>query len=168
MKNISAENINIKTLKDKHGLYIRHIVGRYVSEKRNIEDVEADVWEKIFKAIDRYDAGKSFTAWAGAITRNQCIDYLRKKNKTDQLFVNNEYASSYEHHASEEESKENDLLLLKTGLEQLEDMDRLIIVLKHIDGLSVEAIRKRLNLSESAVKVRLYRAREKLKEILQT
>lgn len=166
MKNTSAENMSIKALKDEHGLYIRHIVGRYVSEKRNIEDVEADVWEKIFKAIDKYDEGKSFTAWAGAITRNHCIDYLRKKSKSDQIFIDNEYDSSYEHHVSQEESKESDLLLLKTGLEQLEDMDRLIIVLKHIDGLSIEAIRKRLNLSESAVKVRLYRAREKLKDIL--
>ena len=117
-----------------------------VNNREDAEDLCQDVFVKVFRAADRYDAEKSAPGtWIYAVTRNAVIDYFRKNRPAEEL---------------PEDAVMQTALLdeLAEALEQLPDELTDIIVARYYDRLPLTEIAERMGLSYGAVKLRHQKA----------
>lgn len=160
----------------KHQQRVFAIVSGILRQREDVEDIAQQVFIKVFVSLKRFDLRSAFSTWLYKIAVNECFDYLRKK-KVRRL--------TYEADLSEEqvlrlESIEREPTgtpredaartaetrqLVERLLEELPEEERLMLVLKEVEGLTVEEIGEVLSLNVNTVKVRMFRARGKLVEI---
>jgi RNA polymerase sigma-70 factor (ECF subfamily) len=141
--------------------------------KEDVEDVSQQVFVKAYFSLKRFDQRAAFSTWLYKITVNECWDVLRKKKSRPLLFeteLSEEQARQYK--ASEDaespaadvsdrlaaQQKANQLLSL------LDERDRTMLLLKEVQGFSVEEIADMLEINGNTVKVRLFRARRRIME----
>jgi RNA polymerase sigma-70 factor (ECF subfamily) len=129
------------------------------------EDLCQDVFEKAFRAADRYDPAKSAPGtWLYAITRNTVINYLRRTRPTEEL------PEALSDDARPEDGLMQEALLeeLAVALEKLPEELTNIIVLRYHDGLPLTEIAAILGMSYGAVKLRHQKALTLLRTTLKT
>jgi len=128
-------------------------------DKDTAKDVFQKVWLNVVANKDKFVDG-SFIAWIMIITRNQCL--MEKRNEkitttiTDNVLVSD--AEGFENSFKKD--------FIKNALAKLPDEFKEIIELKYYDDFSYEELAKALNISLSLVKVRLFRAKKMLSELL--
>lgn len=145
-----------------YGLYadmLYRLSFSYMKNKEDAEDVVQEVFTKYFCGLHLPMSSEQEKAWFLRVTINQCHDTLRKKG--------------YRMHASLDEvaevavADETDTSHLQDALQKLPEKYRGVVILHYLEGYSVEEIANVLKLSGSAVKMRLKRGREFLKEELE-
>ncbi len=126
-----------------------------IKNRSDAEDICQDVFEKVFRNAERYDAEKSAPGtWLYAITRNALIDYWRRSRPTEELPED----------LSDDELPEDGLLQrellgeLAGALERLPEELTDIIVMRYYDNLPLTEIAASLGLSYGAVKLRHQKA----------
>ena len=154
------------------------VVGGILRGSEDVEDVAQQALAKAYFSIRGFDLRSAFGTWLYKIAVNECWDYLRKK-KVRRLV--------YEADLSEEQVRKLDSVpehsfgdwrpredagrrveqrqLVERLLGELEEKDQLMLVMKEVEGFSVEEIGEVLGLNINTVKVRLFRARGRLVEI---
>ena len=153
------------------------VVGGILRRREDVEDVAQQVFVKAYFSLPRFDQRAAFGTWLYKIAVNECWDYLRKK-KVRPLVCEadlseeqvRQFGAGQEWRAGrafgEETSKQlEQRQLIDRLLEDLEERDRLMLILKEVEGFSVEEIGSLLNLNVNTVKVRLFRARTRLVEL---
>jgi RNA polymerase sigma-70 factor (ECF subfamily) len=109
--------------------------------------------------------------WIYKITVNECYDYLRKKrvrklvyesdfSEEDSLLMENSEPASDQRPAVDETLEQRDLLLKL--LSKVSEEDRKLILLKEVEGHSVEELADMTGMNENTIKVKLFRTRQKL------
>ena len=145
-----------------YGLYadmLYRLSFSYMKNKEDAEDVVQEVFTKYFCGIHLPMNPEQEKAWFLRVTINQCHDTLRKKQ--------------YRNHASLEEVtevatvEETDMGHLYDALQMIPEKYCGVVILHYLEGYSVVEIAKVLQISQSAVKMRLKRGREFLKEELE-
>ncbi|MCM1161791.1 MAG: RNA polymerase sigma factor [Roseburia sp.] len=129
----------------------------------NAEDAEDVVGETILKAfshLEKLRNYKKMKAWIFQILVNESKSYLKKRNRIElvedsSLFIQNEG----------KKDTASDLLELVC---QLEDSFREVLILYYFEEFSVKEIAKILTIPEGTVKSRLSRAREELKQLMES
>ena len=162
-------------LVQQHQRRIFSLVFNLVRRPDEVEDLAQEIFIKAYRAIRSYNFQASFAAWISRIAVNHCYDYLRRErsSKVSSYWQISEDAQrAIEAHAGvkEQESLEEQTAareLARRLLERAPADDRVVLVLKEIEGRPVEEIAKILNLNPSTVKVRLHRARKRMLEDLQ-
>jgi RNA polymerase sigma factor (sigma-70 family) len=142
--------------------YIRY----KVDSEQTTEDLTSMVFEKTLTNFTKYSREKSaFSTWIFTIARNTIIDYYRTESKRKHLDLDAaKDVPSTEASPEEQFEQESEKDHLLTCLSKLNDQDQEIIRLKFGAELNNRQISKMLNLSESNVGVRLFRAVKKLRE----
>jgi RNA polymerase sigma-70 factor (ECF subfamily) len=131
------------------------------SRSDSVEDIAQQVFIKMVRALDRLQAPAQFESWLFRLARNTCIDHLRRQ-KLRRIFT----AFGPEHEDVPEPPGAVDteeLDALRHALEQLRPQDRALLALVQ-EGRSHAEIAETLNSSVAAVKARLHRAREQLRQ----
>ena len=130
-----------------------------VNSKDMAEDILQDIFLKIHLNIKSLSENDKLTSWVYQITRNAIIDYYRKKKiQTDEI------PELPEQIESDNLNKEF-LGCLKSHLAQLNESDRELIVKTSFENVSQKDLAQQLNLSYTATKSRVQRARKKLNEL---
>lgn len=132
------------------------------------EDAAQEAFIRAYQALDRYDPDRSFATWLLSIASNYSIDQLRKKKVTILSMDNEKHAwlappdpgPSPEKAALDKEKQ----ALVQAILVDLHETDRAAVVLQYWHDYSYDEIAETLNLSSSAVKSRLFRARRLMAE----
>ena len=108
-----------------------------------------------------------FSTWIYSITYNFCIDNIRKKKKEKTLFGDDmERAPDVaEEDIPDEFMLEMDVKYLKRVLEDLNTGDRMILLMKYQDDMSIRDIAETIDKTESAVKMKIKRAKQKAQEL---
>jgi RNA polymerase sigma-70 factor, ECF subfamily len=150
---------------------------RMVRVAEDAEDLTQETFVRMFKALDRYDPSRPFPAWLLTIAARLSIDQLRRRRvKTVSLF-RSEPGSEEEHAIDLEDPGPGPEELAVRGEEArsaealigaLPEHYRIVVVLRHQQGLSYEEISEALRLPLGTVKARIHRARALLKERLET
>ncbi|MEM8528946.1 MAG: sigma-70 family RNA polymerase sigma factor [Bacteroidota bacterium] len=133
------------------------------------KDLAHDVMIKIFMNLSKFKGTSDFSFWVKSITYNYCMDYLKKKKRLN--FDEFESADFEQVPVDEIELqhkmlKEVQLEQLEALLEELKGNDRMILLMRYQDGMSIKQIAGTLKVSVSAVKMRLKRSRDRLAELL--
>src|SRR6202047_2002214 len=139
--------------------------------REDVEDIAQQVFLKAYFSLKRFDQRAAFSTWLYKITVNECWDLLRKKKVRPLV---------YESDLSEEQAKQviaaegknsggpgnSDRLGERPRrggpLGGLYERDRLMLILKEVEGFAVEEIAQVLDLNANTVKVRLFRARRRI------
>ena len=139
------------------------------------EDLTMEAFNKAFTKLDQYTSEYAFSTWLFRIAKNNCIDYLRRNKKDNDAKVNQHEAEcgiTAHELASQLPSPEQMMIdrqetkLLREIVETLHPKYKDIIKLHYFNELSCEEIANNLELPEGTVKVRLFRARELLYNIM--
>ena len=136
------------------------------------EDLVQEVFLKVHRALSSLEDPLRFQAWLAGITRRSAIDWLRRRRPTVSLSQVEESAPNlHRRHGqispSEELQRQELVAGVRRALERLPQEYREVVVLKHLEGLSYRAIAERLETSVSAIESRLFRARKRLRDILE-
>jgi len=162
----------------RHQQRVLAVVGGVLRQREDVEDVAQQVLVKAYFSLRRFDQRSAFGTWLYKIAVNECWDYLRRKKVRPLVYeadLSEEQARQMERAGPTQEFRpspiENALKraelrqLLERLLSHVEEKDRLMLVLKEVEGFSVEEIGEILDLNVNTVKVRLFRARGKLMEV---
>lgn len=151
------------------------VAGGILRRREDAEDVVQQVFVKVYLSLRSFDQRAAFTTWLYKITVNECWDYLRKKRVRPLVYeaeLSEEQARRYgsfrekgsaagQDAGARLENREHVEMLL----EALDPIDRSMLILKEVEGFSVEEIGEMLDLNANTVKVRLFRARRRMVEL---
>ena len=137
----------------------------YVANREDAEDVVQEVLLRLWKHSSHIDS-KCTEAWIRRVTRNACLDALRRQKSYRSLVSTQDCELALQNtpaigvdlpqHISTEEA-----------LNRLENPYRTIILLRYFEGLSCKAISRELGIPLNRVKVYLHRARRDLRALLE-
>ena len=144
------------------GTIIRNIIGKYLAEP-DVEELTADVFLAVWEHTDQLKAGK-LTAYLAAIARNRAKNRIRSYHETVNLEDLVEIGSEEDVEGSIDQKILGELL--QVVLDTLSAKDREILVRYYYCYEPVRQIAGTLHMSESAVKMRMNRARKKLQQEL--
>lgn len=150
-----------------HSLW--YVAFGYLKDLQLAEDMVQETFIKVSQHLSAIqDVHSKMTKYfLVTITRNKCIDYIRKRNRTPEtLMENQEYPPEYNNLPLEHIIHEETLDELAQTINSLDDNYRIPLKLRYINGLTNLEISERTGLSVNLVAVRINRAKKLLKERL--
>jgi RNA polymerase sigma-70 factor (ECF subfamily) len=138
---------------------------RLVSDREAAEDLCQETFIKAMRGWDQRDTTASVTAWLYRIATNTAYDHLRRRRRIRFTgLMDTDQPPSGEHSM---ESRLDEQEPVRKALEQIPAMYRLPLVLHSYEGRGTQEIADALGCSNSAVKTRLFRARERFRQVYQ-
>jgi RNA polymerase sigma-70 factor, ECF subfamily len=167
----SGDEAAFRELVEKYQSKVFSIIHGIVRQKNDVEDIAQQVFAKIYFSIKNFDFRSSPITWIYKITVNECFDYLRKK-KVRKLVYESDLSEDEVRRVENTEpatdrTPRTDVTLARRDymtklLERVSEEDRNLLMLKEVEGYSVEELAEMLKMNENTVKVKLFRARQKL------
>jgi RNA polymerase sigma-70 factor (ECF subfamily) len=151
-------------LVDAHQVAVYNLCYRMLGDPYEAEDAAQETFLRAYKAMKTYDRKRSFSTWLLSIAAHYCIDQLRRKRLKITHLEENPYLEipdpgpNPEVSLSESEQQKRMRSLLNT----LGEKDRAAVIMFYWYEFSYEEIASELDLSISAVKSRMHRARIQL------
>ncbi len=157
-------------LVDKYKNAVFTLAYRTINNNAEAEEIAQDCFLKAFQKLDKFRGDSKFSTWLYRIVYNTSISHVRKK-KHDTLSLNDEtYNNLDKEDDSYREFNEEELLerkeLIHKAIASLPKEDAFLITLFHLEDVPVKEISEITTMSESNVKVKLFRARKKLHSLL--
>jgi len=157
----------------KHQGRVFAVAGGILRNREDVEDIAQQVFLKAYFSLKRFDQRSAFSTWLYKITVNECWDLLRKKKVRPLVFeseLSEEQAHAY--HSTEQGAEfrpdVSEQLATRQQLDRwldcLDERDRAMLVMKEMQGFTVEEIAEIMEINGNTVKVRLFRARQKIAE----
>ena len=162
-----------EVLVGKHQGRVFAVAGGILRNREDVEDIAQQVFLKAYFSLKRFDQRSAFSTWLYKITVNECWDLLRKKKVRPLVFeseLSEEQAHAYQSTEEKAESAPDISEQLETRqqlerwLDCLEERDRAMLVMKEVQGFTVEEIADIMGINGNTVKVRLFRARQRIAE----
>jgi RNA polymerase sigma-70 factor, ECF subfamily len=170
----SGEEAAFEELIRRHQQRVFGLVSGILRRREDVEDVVQQVFLKVFVSLKRFDQRAAFSTWLYKISVNECWDYLRKKKVRPLVYeadLSEEQVSRLDGVVSADQppASSSDRAeardLLERMMEKLPEQDRQLLVLKEVEGFSVQELAEILDLNVNTVKVRLFRARARLMDV---
>lgn len=136
----------------------------FVKDPDIAQDMVQDVFLKVFFQLSKFKGKSRFSTWLYAITYNFCVEYYRKHSKYTMVDID-EGPEIADQSLDEQEVLQIRTEILKRALEEVSPEDKMILLMKYQDDTPIKDIMDNLNISESAVKMRLARARKRVKTV---
>ena len=157
--------------------YRKRILGtvyRLIGHPGDVEDVSQDVFVRLYHSLSQLRSLEVFERWLHRLTVNTTYDYLRKKRRSaaitmadlseEQVVVADAVEGGKQH--SEELRQREARATVQALLGRISEEDRILLLLREVEGLSLKELNEIYDIKENALKVRLFRARKRaLKEL---
>lgn len=171
-KVLSGDHQAYAGLVNRYQNYVFTLVLRFTKNREDAEEVSQDVFIKAYRALADFKGTAKFSTWLYTIVNNTCITFLRKKKLQTHSLDNEklfELADSYDSgmRANQVEQKSK-LAMVNKAIALLAPDDAEVITLFYKAEQSLDEIAQVLGIEANAAKVRLHRARTRLKEKMET
>lgn len=155
-------------LVEKHQNSIFTLVKRIVKDSDEAQDLTQIIFIKAYEALDTFNGKSLFSTWLNSIAYNTAVSFYRKqkpRHLSFDEFTFMGFSSSY----GEDDSSEKELLLqqLEEAISKLAPEDNLLIHFYYTQNFSIDQISQITQQTSSNIKVRLFRIRKKLAELMQ-
>jgi RNA polymerase sigma-70 factor (ECF subfamily) len=150
------------------------IVYGILRNHNDAEDIAQQVFTKVYFSIGSFDFRSSLLTWVYKITVNECYDYLRKR-KVRRLVYESDFSQEDALRAEGMEQARDQRPSVETAvadrdlalklLARLPEQERTLLLLKEVEGHSVEELAEMTGINENTIKVKLFRARRKLAKV---
>jgi RNA polymerase sigma-70 factor, ECF subfamily len=158
--------------------YRKRILGtiaRLIGRPEDVEDVGQEVFLRLYYSLDQLRTAEVFEPWLYRLTVNAAYDYLRRQRRrhesrmsdlSEQQVLMADAAAGGK--ANEEEKRRIKVKeLVESLLGKISEEDRILLTLKEVEGLSLKELEKVYKVNENALKVRLFRARQRVLKALE-
>jgi RNA polymerase sigma-70 factor, ECF subfamily len=153
--------------------YRKRILGtiaRLIGRPEDVEDVGQEVFVRLYYSLDQLRTPEVFEPWLYRLTVNAAYDYLRRqrrRNESRMSDLSEQQVTMADASAggkrSEEEFRRTKIReLVDELLSSVSEEDRILLKLKEVEGLSLRELEKIYSVNENALKVRLFRARQRV------
>lgn len=167
----ARDELAFRQLVDRYQNKVFSIIYGILRNQNDAEDISQQVFAKIYFSIQNFDSRSTLLTWIYKITVNECYDYLRKK-RVRKLVYESDFTEDDTRLMENSDSSADRSLPVDTQLAQRElvtkllqkvsEEDRNLILLKEVEGHSVEELAQMTGMNENTIKVKLFRARQKL------
>ena len=153
--------------------YRKRILGtiaRLISRPDDVEDVGQEVFLRLYFSLDQLRSPEVFEPWLYRLTVNAAYDYLRKQRRRQesrmadlseqQVMIADAVAGSKLEHEDRRRQEVRETVDALLGA--VSEEDRILLTLKEVEGLSLKELEVIYNVKENALKVRLFRARQRV------
>lgn len=158
-------------LVEKYQNMVYTLAHKILGNKEDAEDAAQETFVKCYRALKTYNSQASFSTWLYKIAYNHAIDILKKNTRKRNIV---EWKSDLEtkripHHSFDEKIDLKEIqLLLKETIHRLSPDDQVIVTLYYYEDLPLKEIAEIIGIRENNVKIKLYRIRSKLQELLKS
>lgn len=153
--------------------YRRRIMGtitRLIGRPEDVEDVAQEVFLRLYDSLEQLRTAEMFEPWLYRLTVNASYDYLRRQRRRkesrmadlseEQVVLADALASS---EAGLESTRQGTIReFVSSLLSAVSEEDRILLTLKEVEGLSLKELERIYGVNENALKVRLFRARQRV------
>jgi RNA polymerase sigma-70 factor (ECF subfamily) len=159
-----------------HDEAVLRLALRITKSQSDAQDIYQEAFLKVYKGLDCFRFECSFSTWIYRIVTNVCLDHLRRnRNRRESSVVKvnvdgeefdllNQILDDRTAHNPEQQLLRRELSArILRALERLTPRERMVVELKHFQGMKLRAVGEILNTSESSVKTSLMRATQKLR-----
>ena len=130
------------------------------------QDAAQDIFLKIFLNLAKFNKKSRFSTWVYSITYNYCIDYLRRKKKEKTVLTDDENDKDpVMEEVDDKEILEMEIERLAFILDKIPEEDKMVLLMKYREDLSIKDISQAFDKSESAIKMKLKRAKNKVRKL---
>jgi RNA polymerase sigma-70 factor (ECF subfamily) len=153
--------------------YRRRILGtisKLIARPEDVEDVAQEVFLRLYYSLDQLRTAEVFEPWLHRLTVNAAFDYLRKQRRRQefrmsdlseqQVVLADAMAGGKADQDEQQQKKTREAV--ESLLGAVSEADRILLLLKEVEGLSLKELEKVYKVSENALKVRLFRARQRV------
>ncbi|HEY3936812.1 MAG TPA: sigma-70 family RNA polymerase sigma factor [Bryobacteraceae bacterium] len=153
--------------------YRKRILGtisRLIGRPEDVEDVAQEVFVRLYYSLDQLRTPEVFEPWLYRLTVNASYDYLRRAKRRgesrmadlseQQVMMADSLAGGRKQ--DEERQKSNVRDFVDALFRHVSEEDRLLLTLKEVEGLSLKELESIYRVNENALKVRLFRARQRV------
>jgi RNA polymerase sigma-70 factor (ECF subfamily) len=159
--------------------YRKRILGtiaRLIGRPEDVEDVAQEVFVRLYYSLEQLRTAEVFEPWLYRLTINACYDYLRRIKRrpefrmadlTEEQVIMADSAAGGKRNAEDEE-KGRVREFVNELFRHVSEEDRLLLTLKEVEGLSLKELEAVYKVNENALKVRLFRARQRVLKAYQT
>jgi RNA polymerase sigma-70 factor (ECF subfamily) len=153
--------------------YRKRILGtiaRLIGRPEDVEDVGQEVFLRLYFSLDQLRTAEVFEPWLYRLTVNAAYDYLRRQRRRQESRMSDlseqqvMLADAVEGGKRRDEQQYRTRIreMVQSLLEKVSEEDRILLTLKEVEGLSLKELEKIYHVSENALKVRLFRARQRV------
>jgi len=170
-----AQGHDVEALGEIYRRYVRRVFGlcRYMLESReSAEDATSEVFLKLQRSIESYDGSIPFPRWLLRVAGNQCIDALRRRQRSRQVIVEAEEGEAPIEVASSQPSplgaviSAEEKAQVREAIGRLPENYRVPLVLRYYSELSYDEIAQQLGLRRNHVATLIFRAKQELRRKL--
>ena len=172
---LAGQTDSFSELAGRHRQRVERLCRRFFSDEEMARDIAQESFIRAFTALRSYRAEMPFGGWLRAIVVNLCYDELRRRRRRPEELVGDFSApevqwmqlvngATPEQLVGDAEERRESYDLAHRLLDTLKPEDRMVMVLKESEELSVSEIAETLGWSEAKVKIRAFRARQALRK----
>ena len=168
---LAGDDTAFSALVKKHQKPVHALAWRKTGDFHIAEEITQDTFLKAYQNLSTLKEPQKFAGWLYVIAANYCKMWIRKKRLSTQSLEDTNTAelekASYSGYVIAENKRttaEAQREVVKKLLAKLQESDRIVITLYYLGGMTYEEISEFLGVSVSAIKNRLYRARQRLKK----
>ena len=154
-------------------VYRKRILGtvtRLIARPEDVEDVAQEVFLRLYFSLDQLRTAEVFEPWLYRLTVNAAYDYLRKQRRRQEYRMSDlseqQMLMADAVAGGRVERDERDHKKVRESVDALlgavSEADRILLMLKELEGLSLKELEKIYDINENALKVRLFRARQRV------
>lgn len=153
--------------------YRKRILGtisRLIGRPEDVEDVAQEVFVRLYYSLDQLRTAEVFEPWLYRLTVNACYDYLRRARRRNesrmadlseqQVMMADSAAGGKQQ--NEDRQKTETREFVEALFQHVSEEDRLLLTLKEVEGLSLKELEQIYGVNENVLKVRLFRARQRV------
>ncbi len=175
----AGEEAAFEELVRTHGPRLLAVTRRYLPSEDDARDAVQDAFLSAFRSIDRFAAESRLSTWLHRIAVNAALMKLRTRRRKPEQSIEEllpgfledghlaQPATEWGVRADDRASREQVRSLVYAGIEQLPESYRNVLLLRDIEEYDTEETAELMGISANAVKTRLHRARQALREILE-
>jgi RNA polymerase sigma-70 factor (ECF subfamily) len=153
--------------------YRKRILGtitRLIARPEDVEDVAQEVFLRLYFSLDQLRTAEVFEPWLYRLTVNAAYDYLRKQRRRQEFRMSDlseqQVMMADATAGGKAEQDEQYQKKIRESVDSLlgavSEADRILLMLKEVEGLSLKELEKIYKVNENALKVRLFRARQRV------
>lgn len=164
---IDSQNINyFNALYDRYSDKIFAKCYSMLKEVNASEDATQEIFMKILVSLSKFNFQSKFSTWVYSVTYNFCIDVIRKNRKNILEYQENwSEKGVIDSEISDHEILEKNVSQLYEVMEVMPTDDKMVLLMKYHDDMSIKEMSLILNKSESAIKMKILRAKERFVKI---
>ena len=155
-----------RTLYDEYRHRIYRMCCYYVSGQEDRKDLYQEVFQNIWKGLGSFRGDSTLSTWAYRVTVNSALSFLAKVNARKETSAEVAEFDLSQRQSNEEHPRDDAIELLRGAISKLRIVDMIIMSLV-LEEASTREIAQTTGLTESNVRVRIHRSKEKLRQLIE-